>query len=66
MNIALILSGGTGIRMGSDVPKQYVEVKGKPIICYSMERLAHHRQVDWRRRNGRSKLNSGCRKKNLR
>ena len=47
MNIALILSGGTGIRMGSDVPKQYVEVKGKPIICYSMERLAHHRQVDW-------------------
>lgn len=47
MNIALILSGGTGTRMGSDVPKQYVEVKGKPVICYSMERLAHHKRIDW-------------------
>ena len=29
MNIALILAGGTGMRLGSDIPKQYIEVKGK-------------------------------------
>lgn len=46
MNIALILSGGTGIRMGSEVPKQYIEVSGKPIICYSAERLSFHDRID--------------------
>ena len=34
MNIALILSGGTGTRMGVDVPKQYMEVAGRPIFTY--------------------------------
>ena len=28
MNIAIILSGGVGSRMGIDMPKQYVEVEG--------------------------------------
>ncbi len=46
MNIALILSGGTGTRMGSDTPKQYIEVHGKPIIVYSLERLAKHKDID--------------------
>lgn len=39
MKIALILSGGTGSRLGSDIPKQYIEVSGKPIIAYCMETL---------------------------
>ncbi len=46
MNIALILSGGTGTRMGSDIPKQYIEVHGKPIIVYSLECLAKHEGID--------------------
>ena len=29
MNVALILSGGTGTRMEMDVPKQYMEVGGR-------------------------------------
>ena len=33
MNIALILAGGVGKRMGADVPKQFIEIKGKPIIA---------------------------------
>jgi len=37
MNAALILSGGTGTRMGLDVPKQYVEVGGSPIISYCLD-----------------------------
>jgi len=39
---ALLLSGGTGTRIGLDIPKQYVEVGGRPIISYSMERLFSH------------------------
>ena len=34
MNIAIILSGGVGIRMGLDIPKQYIEVAHQPIISY--------------------------------
>jgi 2-C-methyl-D-erythritol 4-phosphate cytidylyltransferase len=37
MNAALILSGGTGTRMGLDVPKQYVEVGGRPVISYCLD-----------------------------
>ena len=34
MNIALVLAGGTGTRLGADIPKQYIEVRGKMIIDY--------------------------------
>ena len=46
MNIALILSGGTGTRLGVDIPKQYIEVAGKPIITYCMETLFLHKYID--------------------
>lgn len=46
MNIALILSGGTGSRVGADIPKQYIEIQGKPIIVYCLETLAHHEKID--------------------
>ncbi len=46
MNVALILSGGTGTRVGADIPKQYIEVRGKPVIVYSMERLISHDGID--------------------
>ena len=37
MNIALILSGGNGSRLGADIPKQYIEVNGKMTIFYCLE-----------------------------
>lgn len=46
MTTALILSGGTGTRMGTDIPKQYVEVCGKPIISYCIERFSRHLDID--------------------
>lgn len=46
MNIALILSGGTGTRMGGDVPKQYIEVAGRPIFTYCVESLLFHDRID--------------------
>lgn len=46
MNIALLLSGGTGTRLGSDIPKQYIEVSGRPIFSYCLETLTFHPQID--------------------
>lgn len=46
MNIALVLSGGTGSRMKADIPKQYIEVGGKPIFSYCVETLVKSLLVD--------------------
>lgn len=46
MVVALILSGGTGTRLGADIPKQYIEVGGKPVISYCIEALSGHRGID--------------------
>jgi len=46
MNIALILSGGTGTRLGADIPKQYIEVCGKPVISYSIEKISANDGID--------------------
>ncbi|NNJ73346.1 MAG: 2-C-methyl-D-erythritol 4-phosphate cytidylyltransferase [Enterobacterales bacterium] len=35
--VALIPAAGIGARMGSDVPKQYLDCAGKPLICHSLE-----------------------------
>lgn len=46
-NIALIFAGGTGKRMGiKDVPKQFLEVDGKPIIIYTLEHFQNHPEID--------------------
>lgn len=36
-NYLIILSGGTGSRMHSDIPKQYLQVNGKTILQYTLE-----------------------------
>lgn len=46
MNIAIILSGGIGSRMGLDRPKQYVEVEGKPVIGYCLETILEMEVID--------------------
>lgn len=46
MIIAIILSGGIGSRMGANIPKQYIEVKGKPILFYSIEKFVKSRAID--------------------
>ncbi|NBH33942.1 2-C-methyl-D-erythritol 4-phosphate cytidylyltransferase [Clostridiaceae bacterium] len=46
MNIALVLAGGTGSRVGGDVPKQYVLAAKKPVISYCMETLTNHEEID--------------------
>lgn len=46
MNIAIILSGGVGSRMGGDIPKQYIEVCGKPVIWYCLKTFIESPVVD--------------------
>ncbi len=46
MNIALILSGGTGERMYSKIPKQYIEIRGMPIVKYCIDKLSLHNGID--------------------
>lgn len=45
MNIALVLAGGTGTRLGADIPKQYIEVRGKMIIDYCLETMEHSNDI---------------------
>jgi 2-C-methyl-D-erythritol 4-phosphate cytidylyltransferase len=46
MNYAIILSGGVGSRMGINIPKQYVEVAGKPVLSYCLRTFADNGSVD--------------------
>lgn len=46
MNTSLILAGGTGTRLGGDIPKQYVVVDHKMIICYCLAIFGAHPFVD--------------------
>lgn len=46
-NIAVIFAGGVGQRMTiSTKPKQFLEVYGKPILVYTLEKFQHHPDID--------------------
>jgi 2-C-methyl-D-erythritol 4-phosphate cytidylyltransferase len=36
---ALVVAGGTGKRMGAEIPKQYLELAGKPVLMHTLERF---------------------------
>lgn len=43
---ALIPAAGAGSRMGSELPKQYLEIAGKPLLYYAVRRLAMHPRIE--------------------
>lgn len=43
---ALVPAAGSGRRFGGDVPKQYLQVAGKPLIGHALEALLSHPQID--------------------
>lgn len=45
-NIAIIIAGGSGKRMGQDIPKQFLNVGEKPIIIYTLEAFENHPSID--------------------
>lgn len=46
MNIAVIIAGGSGHRMGQDIPKQFINVYDKPVLIYTLEAFQNHPQID--------------------
>jgi len=45
-NLALIIAGGVGARMGQDIPKQFIHVNDKPVIIYTLECFQKHPNID--------------------
>lgn len=45
-NIAAIFAGGSGVRMGSGLPKQFLTINGQPIIIYTLELFDDHPDID--------------------
>lgn len=46
MNIAIIFAGGSGVRMGAGVPKQFLEINGKPILIHTLQLFQYHDMID--------------------
>lgn len=46
MATAIIIAGGSGNRMGQDIPKQFINVYDKPVIIYTLEGFQKHPQID--------------------
>lgn len=43
---AIILAGGKGKRMGAPVSKQFIEIKGKTIIYYTIKKFSENKKID--------------------
>lgn len=46
MNIAVILAGGVGSRLGLGRPKQFMKVAGKTVLEHTVEVFQRHSQID--------------------
>ena len=46
MNIAVILAGGSGTRLGNDIPKQFLKVAGKKVLEHTIEVFENAKNID--------------------
>ena len=46
MTIAIIIAGGSGQRMRGEIPKQFIEVDGRPVIIYTLETFERCPEID--------------------
>lgn len=46
MTAALLIAAGTGQRMHLDTPKQFLRVRGKPVLVHTLERFQNHPEID--------------------
>ena len=42
----IVPAAGVGKRMGASIPKQYLELRGRPVIDHTLERVLLHPSVD--------------------
>ena len=42
MDYVIIVAGGKGLRMGSDIPKQFLPIEGKPVLMRTLERFREY------------------------
>jgi 2-C-methyl-D-erythritol 4-phosphate cytidylyltransferase len=45
-NLAIILAGGSGIRLNKETPKQFIKLAGKPVIIHTIAEFANHPGID--------------------
>ena len=45
-NVAVLLAGGVGTRVGLDIPKQLIKIAGRPILEHTLDALNSHPMVD--------------------
>lgn len=45
-NIVIVLAGGSGKRMGTNVPKQYLEIRGRMVIEYAIDAFDKNEKID--------------------
>ena len=45
-NIVIIVCSGMGKRMKSSVPKQFIEIDNKPIVCYTIDKFENCKKID--------------------
>lgn len=46
MNVAIVAAAGHGSRTGKTVPKQFTKIGGKPLVCYTVEKLLQSGRID--------------------
>ena len=46
MITAIIIAGGSGARMGQNIPKQFINVYDKPVLIYTLEGFQKHPLID--------------------
>jgi len=46
MNTALIMAAGSGQRMNSEIPKQFINIQNKPVLIYTLLGFQNHPEID--------------------
>lgn len=46
MNVAIVFAGGVGARMGASIPKQFLDLNGKPVLAHTLALFQNHQQID--------------------
>jgi len=45
MDYVIIVAGGKGLRMGTDIPKQFLPIGGKPVLMRTLERFREYSEA---------------------